>query len=550
MRESSSIALIAFLACVAIGRSAIVTMETTAASSSHEEWEWGARADPEAKMRLLFAVKQTNLETLESELVAVSDPDSARYGMHLTNDDVHALIAPLQSHVNAVEAFARARGFKPISMTPNSDIIAIDVTVAEAESLLGATYYDVTHAASDTTVRRATSYALPEEVAAAVDFVSPTVHVPPAPSVVAKNDVASASSSGGNTPKQLRKLYSVDVEGKAADNSMAVTAFLKQYYSEKSLHEFWSEYCDGITCGKGDPDTEGDAIKGFTSGIESMLDIESITGVAGNVSSAFWGFSGASPDNRENEPFMSWLALVSNTSDADVPKLFSTSYGENENSWSLEAASRLNVEFQKAGARGISLLFASGDYGANCGDGKLLPTTPASSPWVTAVGGTGGSTPGEEYGIGLSSGGFSNRWPIPSWQKDAVEAYMKDDAKDFPSGTYNKTGRGYPDIAAQGQDFTVIAGGTYPGVAGTSCAAPTASGVIALLNDARLQAGKPPLGFLNIWIYKNMDAWNDIVKGASSNGCSGSEGWPAETGWDAVTGVGTPNYKKLLDALM
>lgn len=91
-----------------------------------------------------------------------------------------------------------------------------------------------------------------------------------------------------------------------------------------------------------------------------MLDIETITGVAGNVHAEFWGFSGRSADNAENEPFMTWLEKMSNTTDGDVPKVFSTSYGEDEDSWSYSAATRLNVEFAKAGARGISLLFASG----------------------------------------------------------------------------------------------------------------------------------------------------------------------------------------------
>merc|ERR1712087_598746 len=94
------------------------------------------------------------------------------------------------------------------------------------------------------------------------------------------------------------------------------------------------------------------------------------------------------PDNKENEPFLKWLTQVSQTSDADVPKIFSTSYGEDEDSWSLAAATRLNVEFQKAGARGISLLFASGDEGANCKSGKFVPEGPGSSPYVTGVGGT------------------------------------------------------------------------------------------------------------------------------------------------------------------
>merc|ERR1719444_207476 len=94
-----------------------------------------------------------------------------------------------------------------------------------------------------------------------------------------------------------------------------------------------------------------------------MLDIETVTGVAGNVEAEFWGFSGRAPQSPENEPFMKWLEQLSNTADDVVPKVFSTSYGEDESSWPRPAAERLNVEFQKAGVRGISLLFASGDSG-------------------------------------------------------------------------------------------------------------------------------------------------------------------------------------------
>lgn len=83
------------------------------------------------------------------------------------------------------------------------------------------------------------------------------------------------------------------------------------------------------------------------------------------------------------------------------------------------------------------------------------------------------------------------------------------------------------------------------GIAGTSCSTPAVSGIVGLLNDLRLQAGKPVLGFLNPLIYANPDAFNDVTTG-SNQGCGfAADGWPATTGWDAVTGVGTPNYEKL-----
>ena len=62
------------------------------------------------------------------------------------------------------------------------------------------------------------------------------------------------------------------------------------------------------------------------SGFLGSISHKGNVGVAGNVEAEFWGYAGRSPDNPANEPFIKWLSGVSNTSDADVPKLFSTSY--------------------------------------------------------------------------------------------------------------------------------------------------------------------------------------------------------------------------------
>lgn len=277
--------------------------------------------------------------------------------------------------------------------------------------------------------------------------------------------------------------------------------------------------------------------------------------MVGGIEAEFWGFSGASPDNAANEPFMKWLATVSGTSDDEVPQLFSTSYGEDESSWSEDAAQRLNTEFMKAGARGISLLYASGDEGSNCKSSKYVPEFPSTSPWITAVGGTGPASgypaPGSETAISLSSGGFSDRFAMPDYQKDVVVTYLQQSGlPDVTERNVNVSGRAYPDIAAQAENFCVIPGGCS--VAGTSCASPTAAGVIAALNDVRLAAGKSSLGFLNPLLYSlaGTNNFQDITSG-SNKGCGlFSKGWPATEGWDAVTGVGTLNYKNLAKTVL
>jgi len=240
---------------------------------------------------------------------------------------------------------------------------------------------------------------------------------------------------------------------------------------------------------------------------------------------------------------------------ANIPLVFSISYGEDEKSVGTDYGNRVNVEFQKVGVRGSSIMVASGDDGSggNCSDsGRFTPDFPADSPYVTAVGGVTGGTPGAtptgEAVDFISGGGFSDYWPQPDWQKTAISNYLST-ATGLPSSSlYNQTGRGYPDVACQSEMFVVVQDGfPLPGVGGTSCASPSFSGIISLLNDVRLQAGKSSLGFLNPLIYQTAptvtNSFNDVTSGYAA-GCE-ITGFPAAPGWDPTTGWGSPNYALL-----
>ena len=145
-----------------------------------------------------------------------------------------------------------------------------------------------------------------------------------------------------------------------------------------------------------------------------------------------------------------------------------------------------------------------------------------------------------------------------SRREDAVKTYLGI-LGDTWRGLYNPEGRGFPDVAAQSYNFTVIDQGKEIRVGGTSAASPAFAGVVSLLNSARLSAGRKPLGFLNPFIYKSgYKGLTDVVDG-SSKGCTGTDiysglpapfvpgaGWAAVKGWDPVTGYGTPNFPALL----
>jgi tripeptidyl-peptidase-1 len=83
---------------------------------------------------------------------------------------------------------------------------------------------------------------------------------------------------------------------------------------------------------------------------------------------------------------------------------------------------------------------------------------------------------------------------------------------------------------------------------GTSASCPVVASVITLINQERIKAGKSVVGFINPVIYKNPQAFNDILEG--SNPSCGTRGFSATPGWDPATGLGTPNYHKLLEVFM
>jgi len=161
--------------------------------------------------------------------------------------------------------------------------------------------------------------------------------------------------------------------------------------------------------------------------------------------------------------------------------------------------------FARLGARGVSVLFSSGDTGpgwscrANDGtnDVKFLPEFPASCPWVTAVGATWKTEP--EEAVFFSSGGFSDTFPVPDYQASAVKSYFYEHPDAWQPWTkyFNQSGRGFPDVAAQGNNFEFFINGVNQLIGGTSASCPTFAAIITLVNDYRLRHGKAQLGFLN-----------------------------------------------------
>ncbi|KAJ7645116.1 peptidase S8/S53 domain-containing protein [Mycena polygramma] len=269
------------------------------------------------------------------------------------------------------------------------------------------------------------------------------------------------------------------------------------------------------------------------------------------------------------------------------PYVISNSRADFEYRLSPFYAQRQCNEFAKLGLMGVTVLFSAGNCGAagttrgyclddngsvNLNATHFNPGWPGTCPWITSVGGTqvkanasGLSASGvaEEvwnqdmtHGFFVSSGGgFSNRFPMPQYQKVSVNSFLERLKKTNPEQLehFNPRGRAYPDISVNANNFVTVENGNFTLDSGTSGAAPTIASIITLVNDARLAAGKSTVGFINPTIYSPhfAGAFNDIVSG-TSQGCKGWQGdrgggFQAVPGWDPASGVGTPNLGLLIE---
>jgi kumamolisin len=231
---------------------------------------------------------------------------------------------------------------------------------------------------------------------------------------------------------------------------------------------------------------------------------------------------------------------------ANHPWVISISWGGPESSWSAQTLQALDAAFADAATVGVTVCCASGDGGAGdgVGDGKAHVDFPSSSPHVLGCGGTQlagtGTTISSETvwnsNGGATGGGVSDVFPLPSWQTSA---------KVPVSVSTGKVGRGVPDVAGDADPatgFRVTVDGSTIVIGGTSAVAPLWAGLVALLGQHH---GKP-LGFLNDVFYTKLagtTAFHDIVSG--TNALSGAPGYNAGPGWDACTGLGSPEGTEL-----
>ena len=441
---------------------------------------------------------------------------------------------------------------------------------------------------------------LPAELSAGIAFVTELAFLGPGGVRTALSPRLEGGADPVVVPETILKLYNVSEYG-APGVVQAAGEFGGNWHQNSTDLRTFGLNVEGrpfnLSKVMGHPDDPAEPVSG-----ETTLDIQYISGVCRGCTNELWNSGG-------------WVfemtQLLQNASAAELPSVMSLSYGWSEakqcgtvvnadcRKLGLDNnayVNRTNYELKKVGLLGVTVLASSGDSGCHgrtdkicLFNAKMHPAYPASSPFVTAVGGTqfdrsqpvptaGATSPICRAGQPLadrcamggvevvsstqtgsritSGGGFSNVAPRPQYQDAAVAAYLEK-IPDLSKSLYNAQGRGYPDISALAHNFYIEIDGRVGSEDGTSASSPTIGGIVSLLNTHRKRMGRPNVGFLNPLLYQihaetKGAAFNDIVQGSNrctESGCECHTGFTAVEGWDAATGLGTPNYGRLVAAM-
>jgi len=570
-------------------------------------------------------LKMRDAAGAEALAMAVSDPNSASYRHFLTPAQWRQSYAPTAKTVQAVTSWLRSQRLSVTDSSANHRILTVTGSAGAVESAFGTTLKDFARG-GEVVHAQTSAVSVPSSLAGAIDEVAgldetdavrPTATLPGPPPVF-KNAPPCSTYYGqkiatslppaygqhqpyapcGYTPTQLRGAYGTDAAiARGIDGRGSTVAIVDAYASPTILKD-----ANRYSALHGVPPFNGNFNQNNAAAFthqqlcgpqgwygEETLDVEAVHGMAPGANVLYVG--GASCLNVD------LAAAVNKIVDRHLADVISNSYG------SLgEHYSRIfHQAFVQAAAEGIGVFFSSGDSGDEIvRTGRRQVDSPASDPFVTAVGGTSlGVGQSNNYlfetgwGTGRSvlyghawipappgtfqyggGGGTSQLYREPGYQKGVVPGTI---ANFFGQGPH----RAVPDVAAVGDPSTgMLVGETqqFPGgkdfyseyrIGGTSLSCPLVAGIEALAN----QVNGGSLGFANPKLYSlyKTDAFHDVkgqgvtravVRVDYANGVNASAGTitslrsmnftgtiVVRPGYDDVTGLGTPNGLAYLNGL-
>ena len=557
------------------------------------------RSPPHISHTVVFAVKQLRMVELENALLDISNPISENYGKHWTR----AQVGEFTSNPAAVSAILEHLNSKDIKIDQRTlfdELITATASVKVWEDMFNTVFNTYAmkpetqaalNGAKDEMIIRCESYSLPVELMEHVDAVFKTVQIPdprvdrgnkrinseiiPVPGTTSINRASSASVliSGYVTPQLLYNYYNISSPYGSSLVSQAVFETSDNALNPDDLTNFQDFFSIPITpiaqAIGGHVDTNACNQSMYSSCVGSNLDTQYIMAVAQGTPTTYY---------YTDSDWGDWITAVANTPNPD--NVYSISYTSYENNVAISVKDAFSTQAIKLGVMGTTILAASGNDGvigygsSNCG---YYPMFPASSPYVTAVGGTVGpesgnpeiactSTTSQPYVSITTGGGFSNYFDAPAFQQPFIQSYfasINGTTRQPFSGTrpYSKTGRGYPDVALLANDYIIgNDGNIVGGIDGTAASTPVFAGMISIVNSHRVAAGLSTLGWVNPFLYQYYTQFTNDITGGTKNGCSqlkvrsnGSiynkccnQGFFPAVGWDPSTGLGSINFDAFL----
>ena len=507
---------------------------------------------------------QTALTTL---LQDQSNPSSPEYHHWLSPGQFRSMFGPAPSDVSAVTSWLRGEGLSP---SVSGYLVTVTAPASKLTSSFGTGFERYKLAGGGTGYVAASTPLVPADLATgqissiiglntAYQFASQ--HTLGTPRSVGQSPHAARPNADGLTPcsnaevgntlDQVGADYGIGSLLSAGEDGAGVTIGLYELGQSSPSDIGTYESCFGLTNGFSVEKVDGGAAIDASGTAEADLDAEQVmTQSPGSTVISYEG-----PDTAAGALAV-WERIVAD----DSAQVVSTSWGmcepDAENSGVQGAYTGL---FEEASAQGQSIFAASGDSGSEgCfpSDGTTSEqvTYPASDPWVTAVGGTAlnSSSPFEQTawnvcqgsntdacahsnnGVGAGGGGMSRYEARPSYQPNILQWPGPQ-----PCGTEC---REVPDISANAEaDMVIYANGEWLPAGGTSFASPFIGGLVA---DTDSGCGR--FGLLTPLLYSLYSqgsygsAFTDVTSGDTDLTGSNEGEYPATSGYDAATGIGSP----------
>jgi kumamolisin len=508
-----------------------------------------ARADE----RLEVTVRLRRLNPLPATAVDGHELPASR--SYLTHDQLESKHGADPADIAKVETFARQAGLAVVESSAVRRSVILSGTVAAFSKAFNVVLEQWEHAGG-TYRGRTGAVQIPSNLAGVITGVFGLDNRPFArPHFRRLNRAASSGQFQGYSPTQVAKFYNFPT---GVDGTGQVIGIIELGggYRPTDLAVYAKQIgvrTPNVTAVSVDHGRNAPSNAQSADG-EVMLDIEVASSIAPGAKIVVYFAAGVT-----DRDFLDAISQAVHDS-VNNPGVISISWGGSESSASASFQTEFDQVLQSAAALGITVTIASGDSGAadegpNEWDNVAHTDFPASSPYALACGATNiqvsagqitaesvwnqNAADTQEDSFGASGGGISEFFSVPSYQTDIK----------LPSNvSTGKTGRGVPDVSGDGDPasgFKVRVDGQEFPIGGTSAVAPLWAGLIALIN----QKLNKRAGFINPILYANPSALRDVTVGTNKVGTQ-KIGYSAGAGWDACTGLGSPDGLKLLAALV